>query len=758
MNIKFNRKMAKFTPRHSSGMTILDVLLGIVIFVVGMLALASLQGNLTRSTSEGNARTVGTNLAEEMIEELRVFESLRATSTCPTGLDAIAAENVFQCIVDGSASVTRNGLAYTVAVDVTDYYFMPDLVTLTDNPSDLPSGRDTTISDFKHLELTVSWDANSFLDNEGNTISAGDMGAGSFSVASIIPSIPQLGSAEIAAEDDGELGAPPVLYTPGARPDIIAVNLQNDKFKESTTPAPELVKGNDLVENWFDVITYNNANNAVFLRREEFVAITCECTLKAKQSGTKTGFLPTVWTGENYTTMGPVGADGEVEMVAKAYGVSANNQQSQYCDTCCRDHHDDDTGSYTADRFLYDPSREWSEDADATDDHEHYSRSKQGDLDIAGSNDNYVEACRMVRKDGFMRVAQDFRQEGLLSFPEGYLDVLSSVNEYSSYVTNSVYDFYNRNRNTLTPPSGDPASGPAPSPAWSYDFPADKLTAGGLDNEADTTSLPLLGLDSQQMRSRGIYIDHLTPEVQTIFNCVTSGGSDCLPDGVDNVLQVLPFYEIQTTWLASWESDPAGDPVSVTSETVSNGTYSRGLAVLEDADASDQIKVMTGMFRGNIGLTVTDPITEAEKTVGSAQSVHDLYIDIGLGDDGSDDDSRYIWSGTLESSVNQIDAADAIVTPGGNAFCSRSGIDINCSTPNDEPGSITITGYTRKQGQTWIPYWICLTNPGGLSVTAQVADGVNNSTTISWSAGTAPDDVIISIEQDSCADLGLSGL
>ena len=110
MNIKFNRKMAKFTPRHSSGMTILDVLLGIVIFVVGMLALASLQGNLTRSTSEGNARTVGTNLAEEMIEELRVFESLRATSTCPTGLDAIAAENVFQCIVDGSASVTRSGM------------------------------------------------------------------------------------------------------------------------------------------------------------------------------------------------------------------------------------------------------------------------------------------------------------------------------------------------------------------------------------------------------------------------------------------------------------------------------------------------------------------------------------------------------------------------------------------------------------------------------------------------------------------------
>ena len=74
-------------------MTILDVLLGIVIFVVGMLALASLQGNLTRSTAEGNARTVATNIAEEMIEQLRVFGALRATASwcsCGTATTRIA--------------------------------------------------------------------------------------------------------------------------------------------------------------------------------------------------------------------------------------------------------------------------------------------------------------------------------------------------------------------------------------------------------------------------------------------------------------------------------------------------------------------------------------------------------------------------------------------------------------------------------------------------------------------------------------------
>jgi Tfp pilus assembly protein PilV len=759
MNMKFNRKMSEISLRYSSGMTLLDVLLGIVIFVVGMLALASLQGNLTRSTAEGNARTVGTNFAEEIIERMRVFSSLRSTD-CPTGDDPdliteVLARDAYQCIVDSSTQVTRNGLVYTVNAVVSDWYFDDDGVTVTDDVTDLDNWEDLdlTISAFKRLDLTISWNANDFLDNEGNVIDAGTLGAGSFTISGIVPSIPQLGSAEIAAEDDGELGGPPILYTPGSRPDIIAINVQGSKFKESSTPAPELVKGNDLVENWFDVVTYNNLTNSTYLRREEFLVVTCECTLKSKGSD-ETGLLPTVWNGEEYVT----GNDGE--MVAKAYGVSANNQQSQYCDTCCRDHHDADD-DYSGDRYFYDPSREWTVDSATTDNHEHYTRSNQGVLSVAGTNDNYVEACRMVRKDGFMRVAQDFRQESLLAFPSGYLDTLAGANEYSEYVTNAVLDFYAEDRDTLTPPSGV-AEG-SPQPAWGYDFPADKTPIKGdyAEDSTDTTSLPLLGLDSQQMRSRAVYIDRLTPEVEALLTtCGTTTDLDstCLPEGITNILQILPFYEVQTTWLTSWLSDPAGDPVSVTSETVNNTTYSRGLAVLEDSAANDQVKVMTDMYRSNIGLTVTDPITEKEKTVGTVEAVHDLYMDVGLGDDGSEDDTKYLWSGTLESSVNQIDAANAVVTPGGNAFCSRSGIDILCSTPVSEGGSITITGYTRQQGQTWVPYWICLSRPGGLSITAQVDDGANNSTTISWPPGTTPDDVIISIESEECSTIGLVGM
>ena len=44
----------------------------------------------------------------------------------------------------------------------------------------------------------------------------------------------------------------------------------------------------------------------------------------------------------------------------------------------------------------------------------------------------------MIRKDGFWRIAQDLRQEGLNSFPGDYLDERGEVDVYSDYVTDAV--------------------------------------------------------------------------------------------------------------------------------------------------------------------------------------------------------------------------------------------------------------------------------------------------------------------------------
>ena len=73
------------------------------------------------------------------------------------------------------------------------------------------------------------------------------------------------------------------------------------------------------------------------------------CVLPTADQG---GLRPTVWEGYEYT---------EAEFVSKAYGESANNQQSEFCDLCCRDHHDggsgeEDVGSDPG-RVRYNPFR-----------------------------------------------------------------------------------------------------------------------------------------------------------------------------------------------------------------------------------------------------------------------------------------------------------------------------------------------------------------------------------------------------------------
>ena len=145
----------------------------------------------------------------------------------------------------------------------------------------------------------------------------------------------------------------------------------------------------------------------MFLRREEFIGVSCDCQMEAlPASDEQGGRLPTTWAADEYDKGG---------RVIKPFGSSTSNQQSIYCDECCRDHHDGATVSGDVAASLYDPFRAgggYLVSGTFQGDHKHYGRSNTGELLLAqNEGDNYVEACRMVRVDGFMRVGQDFRQE-----------------------------------------------------------------------------------------------------------------------------------------------------------------------------------------------------------------------------------------------------------------------------------------------------------------------------------------------------------
>lgn len=641
---------------NQRGVNLLEVLVGIAIFAIGMLALAHLQGSLARSSGDASARTMAMNIAEETIERMRSFGQVESD---PDGV-----KFAFNDIVTASQSRTIGGVDYTIDTEVTNYYYHGGETDGFDDS--VPPGEDAGDVDMKVVELTVSWETPGF-DTGGETNQS--LGTGEIELNEVISSMTSVSGAKVALNaSTSRLYGPPVDYTPGQNPEIIAIELGDNKFKESTTPLPDVIRSNELTETKFDVVTYlQNGDGATFLRREEFLAVSCNCTLRSPDSNAEGGRRPTVWDGVEYT---------EGEFVSKVYGESANNQQSIYCDLCCRDHHDGGTGEndVAADpgRSKVNPFRDNVDYFDDTEptlqgDHKHYSRDRFGDL-VLVTNDggNYVEACRLIRKDGFFRVAQDLRQEALFSFPEDYLDEDGEVAAYSGYVTGSVAQFESdigaTNQYENSPPSLTAPADMTPS----ITFPA--------SDSSNPTYLPTaLGAETQQLRSRGVYVDYLTDDLRAIVNCLDLGGSgdSCGAPGVTSGLEVLPFYDVQLTWLSRWNETPTNNPVDVSNEAIEDGnTHSRGLAVL--GSGSDTPRVHAEISFGNLGLTGTDPINPF---YAYELRQYDLYVAANSGD--TPPAVGELVTGQITSAVNGVKASDVEIMAF-EAQCDRTSTGYEC--------------------------------------------------------------------------------
>ena len=659
----------------NSGFSLVEVLVGIIIFALGMLALAQLQGNLAKNSADGNARTVASNIAEEVIEDARRFSQVTSDGSNPAYND----------IVDGTISIERGGVNYTITSDVTDYYYNSGTGSFT--PADSPPSG-VGASDFKSLDITVSWNTGQSLTiDESNSTTTGTLGSGSIQLTDVISSITSPSGGKVSLTNPGDTNiAPPVDYNPGENPDIISIRLGDNKFKESTTPLPDVVRTDELVETRFDVVTYSQDDaGATFLRREEFRAVSCECTLRIADAEGDGGLRPTIWDGNDYT---------EGEFVTKAWGESATNQQSDFCTLCCRDHHDGGVG--TEDQ-LGDPGRarynafrssaDYHSSGSFAGDHKHYDRDLNGNMELADSDgDTYVEACRMVRKNGFFRIAQDLRQEGLNSFPGDYLDQEAEVDVYSEYVTDVVIqyetDIGTTNLYESNPPVLLEASAMTPPlvfPASTYET-ASSMTAGG------TTE--------QQLRSRGVYIDYMSDDLRTIVNCLeqTNGDGDgCNAPNVTTALEIIPFYDVQLTWLARWNETPNNNPVDVSNEAIRDAnSHSRGIATLEAGFGFSTVN--SAIHSGNLGLTGTDPVDTRYVDEIEDKDLFVLAVDFST----PPPLSGTTVAGNISSSVSGVKAAD-IEIEASNAQCDRTNTGYECVI---ESGAVnprlTVSNYFKR--------------------------------------------------------------
>jgi len=698
---------------HQPGFSLIEVLIAILIFAGSMMALAHFQGSLTRVVSDSNMRTVAANMAEELFEQQRGFGLLE---TDPDGLVAAYAD-----IVNLSGSKNRGGFTYDVAQTVSDYYYNPATKTFS-------TVNDTSAvhSAFKHVSIGVAWNnLPEFQISESQT-TAGRLGSNIVQFSGIISSATTQGDSQLLTQSTGH-EKPLVDFTPGVNPDVISLSLGDNKFKESTVPQPDVIRQGELVESRFDVITYSqNDSGALFVRREQFASVSCDCTLRGPPGTSGSGGRrPTIWAGDEYM---------EGHYIDKPYGESANVLQSPLCVSCCQDHHDG--GSSAEDDAdtavnVYNPFRS-DEDYHASGtfggDHKHYERTRTGELILAEiDGDHYVEACRLVRKDGFFKIAQDFRQEDLNVFPEDFLDEAAEITTYSDYVTTAANDYEDATfpDYELFPPC---IGGPSPcveAPVFGAAYPS-PLVAGEFPS---WTTLPLGIETEQQLRSRGVYIDYLSYDLRTVIDCLRAGGDaeTCHTGNVElnrtgsiNLLEIIPFFDVQLTWLYRWNETPTTTPVDPTNEALEDAnTHSRGLASRSSLGCATVESLGHG---GNIGFTdtaATDPNYYSDLTSAtiSAQS-------LGLSGEGGcepgGDPTGPFLTGTLNETVNGLRTTDIGVEGQNGALCDRTPDGYECVVP---AGSVNprlkIFGYD-KLGQD---RWVCLTG-NFLALESEVTNGI----------------------------------
>jgi hypothetical protein len=163
--------------------------------------------------------------------------------------------------------------------------------------------------------------------------------------------------------------------------------------------------------------------------------------------------------------------------------------------------------------------------------------------------------------------------------------------------------------------------------------------------------------------------------------------------GITNYLEIVPFFDVQTTWLSLWEDNVNGNPISVTNEALADdNTHSRGLASITSATAGP-VTITSSMHRGNIGLAATDPIDPYHYDFGTTST--DMYLQANGGG------SPPVVTGTQFSGT--IGAVSG-VSVSGTTFSGSAGVNCYLTntqfTCNIEDGAVTptltISGYWKN--------------------------------------------------------------
>lgn len=705
--------MMNIPKKLQSGVSLVEVLVAVIVFAIGLLAIAALQGKLVRGGADAKARTVAANLAEQQLEEFRSF----TLATLNTYGDITA-------VPKGSAnSVTVSGVDFKTWWDVDDYYFPPagGAAVLGVNPV-------TGGSDFKMVRIHVDW-----TDPTGAVQET--------LLEDIIPNAPPSDSLLTVS---GAISLPPpdvlVDNSNPPEPQVIVVHLDDDTSKRTSQPLAELQRGSQNTVTKFNAVTFTNQDTGPPMadRREEFLSVNCRCTLGVDDG---VGFTPAAWNGDQWVAG---------QAVTKPVGlVDDNFDQPLVCDRCCRDHHD---GSGQPG---YDPFR--PSDTTANGDHSHFNfDTDTGSLIPADSPDNpggeYLEACTMVRVGGVFQATTDFNLENLLVLPIEYLESSEGISNYQNYVESFVEDYVSQLTDQY----------PQQRPTVNLSDPADVGTVS-----TSSVPPPAANTAGQQFLARGIYINLMDQQVLDRINCrlgnldpdatpACDGGDPTVTgDGADAqdepVLPLVPFQEINVTTLANWSEDDAGassifvtrDPFVVPngSQDITSENLDRGRAIhctpgtpSSDRCADNKAKAIASMQRSNTGLLANSNAIDPDDSTVLQDGID---IDFTLSQPAPTRTAEGALS--LAPQVHGVEVSNISVVGSADIFCTRPEPSrYKCLFENNaDTGTISVSNYNsvNRLGEVNnymacsgdVPYANGVTSVVALPV---VSDGTPTETTI----------------------------
>jgi Tfp pilus assembly protein PilV len=769
----------------SSGFSMIDVLVAIVVTATALLALAALQGALTRNAADARARSQIAAYTEGLIDQLRSsgYSSIASgTSTISPVCTATATKQQAEaCAAQLAAGISK----LQTTITTTTYYSDS---TGAFSASSAPS---TILGTYDQVHLVSTW-----IDGTGQSRQ--------FAADTIVSPI-EVDQNNNALDSTALLpstGNTPIVrqYNPGLTAGVIPIAIgDTTNSTAATNPQPEILGKNNnqfIGGVSFNVLTFtadDGTSNHESQITQNIATRVIRCNCKYGTQITSGVFAqpyrPTYWDASQSKYVSPSKASGSSSATGQdngsafVNGVYSPNQDTN-CNICCRDH--TDTGATGEIRF-----NPWTTDNT----HYRWATTAATTMTAVPSTDStnaYVNACRLIIVDGVYSVATDMQNYffGLVatdtasntSAPSGStstntasspLPTSTSKTNYQNFVVDYLLRSGGGSVGTgtllttsttltssnypLNSPSG-PKSGNAAAGLYITDGLAssggvsvpNNINIGYVTPSGKTAScIPTGNQDCRYMHARGLYVDHLEPVTLTALNnALSTCKSSTSTDLQDCVFPLLPFTTINLTQLADWSENHSGSgtasDVTVTNTVLTGGDPDQPLRGVVSAlstgtnNTTDNAVANIGLSNSGIigtasqsGVSDTDENTnltgsqQFTLTSGGVSASNSLAFDIVLSNPNPNSTNQYpIGLGTTVPSVSWL-GVSAYYTSGSAASTKP------CSSGTSPNMVETYVGSTTSKCTSQTPNLVTASGvPSGSTAGVQVAvSGYNVETT-----------------------------